>query len=99
MLYNKEDNSETARRNWLSQPLHTHTLLQTKACFVATLTFITLIIIILLLFSMYIVTINILCQFIFLSLFTPDIERGDRRSWTVITEVSMTTGIHNIIYI
>ena len=34
-------------------------------------------------------------------LYTRNIERGpgDRRSWTVITEVSMTTGIHNIIYI
>ena len=44
------------------------------------LTFITLIIIILLLFSMYIVTINILCQLIFLSLFTPKTLKEDQET-------------------
>ena len=82
MLYNKEDNSKKQRDESHRLSLLYINIAIEIYCFFeqSELTFITLIIIILLLFSMYIVTINILCQFIFLSLFTPETLKEDQET-------------------
>ena len=82
MPYNKEDNSKKQRdESHRLSLLCIHIAIEIYCFFEQSeLTFITVIIIILLLFSMYIVTINILCQFIFLSLFTPETLKEDQET-------------------